>query len=214
MRVFIVENSVGGVKEYRYLLLTLWTLQGVWRFRWNFRWEVLQEAIISLFIPFHPNFFLRLFKNTFSRSVFDRRRKVSTREIARIAVKKIFLKVIVPSLHVSRKGVWIRQAIRGQLIPVYNKNCDERRRKKRGGRERRKMMKDRASCNMHRIYNTGKSRFIVNLRIPITIPLSALCKDFFQLETFSKPLNSSRWNWLLQLCVQNFVRRALFGRRR
>lgn len=126
--------------------------------------------------------------------------------------KKIFLKVIVPSLHVSFERGLIRREVRGQLILVYEKLRWKKKKKKRRGRERRKMMKDRASCNMHRIYNTGKSRFIVNLRIPITIPLSALCKDFFQLETFSKPLNSSRWNW--NFASREFcVRRILFGRR-
>lgn len=146
--------------------------------------------------------------------MFDRRSKVSSFEESRgrVKVQKNISKSHRSIVTRFSKGVWSGGKFEGSWSSCM-KNCDERRKKKkRRGRERRKMMKDRASCNMHRIYNTGKSRFIVNLRIPITIPLSALCKDFFQLETFSKPLNSSRWNW--NFASREFcLRRILFGRR-
>lgn len=147
--------------------------------------------------------------------MFDRRSKVSSFEESRGRVK---VQKNISKSHRSivtrffRKGFDQAGSSRAVDPRVWKTAMKEEKKKKRRGRERRKMMKDRASCNMHRIYNTGKSRFIVNLRIPITIPLSALCKDFFQLETFSKPLNSSRWNW--NFASREFcVRRILFGRR-
>lgn len=138
-------------------------------------------------------------------------------------MQKVFLKVIVPLLR-SRKRFDHTGVLEDMILYIYIvdpcvKNCDEKKKRKRRGRERRKMMKDRTSCNMHEESTTlAKARFIVNLRIPITIHVIGVARrrifshqdrrNIVELETFFKI--DRRWNWFFEKLCREFCVEELY----